>query len=135
MKAKALEETLDEIDHLTTFVKNKLAGLLNVEGDVQSRTFSSRFDIPNWIHHPDGTPMSGFAHPEPLTYHFCYTEGQLSERRDLFKRYGTHANALSKIVTRVSNVESLFRKIRVEGKEAEKEEENPDTFIRYSLSN
>jgi hypothetical protein len=60
-------------------------------------------------------------------------------RKDYFKRYGADANALSKIVTRVSNVESLFRKLRVQdmasASVSDSEESGRDQFIRYTLSN
>ena len=47
-------------------------------------------------------------------YIFSYTNEQIEVRDDVFKRYGTSINALSKIVTRISNLESQFRKVRYE---------------------
>ena len=41
-----------------------------------------------------------------------FTKEQIDNRNDYFKRYGKDVNALSKIVTRISNLESQFRKIK-----------------------
>ena len=68
---------------------------------------------------------------------FEYTKEQIKIREDIFKRYGTDINALSKIVTRISNLESQFRKVRynkhnylrdIYGKTSE-------NFVKYALSN
>ena len=73
-----------------------------------------------------------------MTYVFKYGEDQLAARKDYFRRHGTDANALSKIVMRVSNVESLFRLRRtvdgVDGDEPQSKETQKDRFIRYTLS-
>jgi hypothetical protein len=54
---------------------------------------------------------------------------------DYFKRYGTNNNALSKIVTRVSNVESLFRRvITPDSKDMDELFDDEDKFVRYALS-
>ena len=59
----------------------------------------------------------------------------MKARDDQFKRYGTDANALSKIVTRVSNLESLMRKgITKEGEQVISKDADQDRFTRYTLS-
>ena len=71
------------------------------------------------------------------TYFFEYTQEQITNRNDYFSRYGEDINALSKIVTRISNLEDQFRKIRssedkvyrnIYGKSSE-------VFTKYALSN
>lgn len=49
--------------------------------------------------------------------------------------YGTDANALSKIVPRVSNVENLFRRCRIAGPDGQLPTPGEtDQFIRYTQS-
>ena len=56
-------------------------------------------------------------------------------RSDQFKRYGTDANALSKIVTRVSNIESLMRNVGTpEGEQVIYSDTDQDRFTRYTLA-
>lgn len=124
-----------QIEVLKIFVKNKLAGVMNAQGDVSKRSMVASFDFVRWLKSPEGTLLSDFSVDRPMCYEFEYTEEQLATRDDQFKRYGTDANALSKIVTRVSNVESLFRKIRVDAQGIlENENSTQDQFVRYSLS-
>ena len=58
-------------------------------------------------------------------------------RNDVFKRYGTDINALSKIVTRISNLESQFRKVRYERDKYLRDvyKRRGENFERYALSN
>lgn len=131
-----------EIQILGEYLKNKLAGILNAEGDTSPKVMESPYDIIAWLQRSEGTALADFVLECPVTYVFEYTQDQLEVRVDHFKRYGTNPNALSKIVTRVSNVESLFRKIRVMGAgkgtpdgAAPKPDRTVDRFIRYTLAN
>ena len=59
----------------------------------------------------------------------------LWSKKNLYKRYGTDFNALSKIVTRVGNVESLVREIWTKkGRENIYTDVKGDRNIRYHLS-
>jgi radical SAM superfamily enzyme YgiQ (UPF0313 family) len=125
-----------EVGVLSDFVKNKLAGVLNTNGDVAPRSMTCSYDILAWKKAPLGTPLFAHGLEKPLTYDFVFSEEQLATRADQFRRYGTHANALSKIVTRVSNVESLFRNIGVRNQQsAPAQPKDLDQFTRYTLSN
>ena len=70
-------------------------------------------------------------------YIFSYTNEQLEVRDDVFKRYGTSINSLSKIVTRISNLESQFRKVRYEDDNFLRDvyKKVGENFTRYALSN
>ncbi len=95
----------------------------------------TNYDIKSWLQAIDSVPLSKFQIKIPIVYEFKYTNEQILEREDYFKRYGKNINALSKIVTRVSNVESLFRKVSVAGtEEFEESNDNEDKFVRYALS-
>ncbi len=129
-----------EIDLLVEYVKSKLDGVLNVDGNVAPRSLESAYDVVAWTQNVAGYPLSHYKLTRPVSYLFEYTDAQMAARKDYFRRYGTDASALSKIVTRVSNVESLFRRLRVrdaelaEGRTSELDAET-DQFIRYTLSN
>jgi hypothetical protein len=125
-----------EIGLLAEFVTSKLAGVLDAKADLEPRSMASPYDILAWRRSPLGTPLQAFTLNKPVVYDFIFTAEQIKTRHDQFRRYGVHANALSKIVTRVSNVESLFRKIVVRGAAMEESQEREvDLMIRYSLSN
>lgn len=129
-------ECQSAIDTLVSYVRAKLAGVLDVNANLDPRTMESQYDIPAWL--ATGGRLEDYISTSPLTYVFEYTSEQVEARKDYFRRYGTDVNALSKIVTRVSNVESLFRRLRVmgmDGFEPKSEEAEKDLFIRYTLSN
>ena len=67
---------------------------------------------------------------------FQYTNDQLSMRDDLFERYGTDINALSKIVTRVSSLETQFRKVRYNNEDNLRDiyKKVGEKFVRYAMS-
>lgn len=130
-----LKQEEDRIDLLATFCRLKLAGILNVEEDVAPIKMESQYDIVGWLQSEEGTPLDHYRTAEPINYEFYFTEEQLTARADQFKRYGTEINALSKIVTRVSNVESLFRKVRTaDGEQIIYADLDQDRFTRYSLA-
>ena len=129
-------EAFQEIEALVEYVKAKLAGVLDANGDLAPRVVESPYDIVGWFKR--GGLLRDHSLARPVSYVFEFTEDQLAARKDYFRRYGTDANALSKIVTRVSNVESLFRRLRaldgVDGYAPRSEDTDKDFFIRYTLS-
>jgi len=134
--AQELMKAEEQLAVLRQFVKYKLCGALNHEGDTTDKTLECNVDIVEWLKSPLGTPLTDFLVEEPIRYDFKYTPDQMAVRRDQFARYGTHVNAISKFITRCSNVDSLFRKITTSknvGVESNKSEDYDD-FIRYTLS-
>ncbi|MBK8759897.1 MAG: radical SAM protein [Sulfuritalea sp.] len=127
-------ESRRAIEALVGYVKAKLAGVLDADGNLDPTIVESPYDIAAWLN--NGGRLLDQALPSPLAYIFEYTDDQLAARKDYFRRYGSDANALSKIVTRVSNVESLFRRRRTleRSDTPEPEEARRDLFIRYTLS-
>lgn len=107
------DRVIREIDLLIEFEKKRLTNCLDSDADTSPMMMESPYDILAWLESDEQTPLSEFASPNPITFAFEYNELQLRERRDLFKRYGTSISALSKIMTRVGNVQSLFRTVRV----------------------
>jgi hypothetical protein len=130
---------VSEVALLVEYVKSKLDGVLNIDGNVAPQSLESPYDITAWLKSGEPRHLSDYRLAHPIIYVFEYTTDQLMARKDYFKRYGADANALSKIVTRVSNVESLFRRLRVQDSEktdvSQSEDSQKDLFVRYTLSN
>ena len=132
----AISQMEYEIDCLADFCNHKIAGLFDVNADISPVAHKYPYDIHRWLIGGAGKPLSDFAcHPE-IEYSFYYNADQVRMRKDLFTRYGTDVNALSKIVTRISNLESHFRRIQTsDGESREFRDPDSDEFVRYALTN
>ena len=133
-----LDKIKSEIDEIGKFCELKLHGLLNPK--VQSSTVESDFshDILKWIdNYDEKSNLSNFKLDHEEKLFFEYTKDQMGIRDDVFKRYGTSINSLSKIVTRISNLESQFRKVRSGNDKYLRDvyKKVGDTFVKYALSN
>ena len=132
---EALENSARQIDVLVEFSRKKLAGFLDVDAVLDPLHMESQYDIVAWLRNGDGRGLDEYVLSEPVEYEFAYTEDQLKARTDQFNRYGTGINALSKIVTRVSNIESLYRKVRTpDGEQPIFGDTSQDRFTRYTLA-
>ena len=109
---KRLEQAEIEINEIGNFCKYKLAGLFNVDADLSPVSGEFNFDILSWLDSGNEKPLSDYLAKAPISYQFEYDQEQLQTRKDQFSRYGNDVNALSKIVTRITSLESQFRKIR-----------------------
>ena len=107
-----LEQAEIEIKEIGKFCKYKLAGLFDVDADLSVISEKFNFDILSWLDSDHGKPLSDYRAQTLISYQFEYDQEQLQTRKDQFSRYGNDVNALSKIVTRISSLESQFRKIR-----------------------
>ena len=126
----------DQIDILAEFCRKKLNGLLNIDADLEPLEMESPYDIAGWLVSNEGTFLEAYASATPIKYTFRYSDEHLKTRADQFKRYGTDINALSKIVTRVSNIESLFRLVATpEGEKIIYADTDVDLMTRYMLAN
>ena len=127
-----------EIRDLNLFCNQKLMGMLDYNSNTKTSKKEFDFDVLKWIHDGYKNPLSEYKLNIPKEYIFEFTDEQLINRIDLFKRYGTDINALSKIMTRVSNLESQFRKVREE-KDNTLIDIYPlkagDSFVRYAVAN
>ena len=134
---EAVRREEETIDVLSTFCRMKLAGILNVEEDAAPIEMESPYDVVGWLQSQEGTPLDHYKTTASVNYIFYFTQEQLTARADQCERYGTGINALSRILTRVSAVESLFRKVRTpEGERLiyADIESDQDRFTRYSVS-
>ena len=109
---KRLEQAKIEIKEIGNFCKYKLAGLLNVDEDLSPISGKFNFDILSWLDNGYDKSLSDYLVKTPISCQFEYDQEQLHIRKDQFSRYRNDVNALSKIVTRISSLDSQFRKIR-----------------------
>jgi len=126
-----------EINTISQFCNNRLNGLLDKTADTSPIFMQTNYNVVAWFKSDESNKLSDFSiDGSPIVYKFYYSQDQLKVRSDQFKRYGTDINALSKIVTRVSNIESLTRKVAVNQKDKDIfSGVDQDLFVRYSLSN
>ena len=128
---------VEQVEELKQFCSLKLRGLLEPTGDTEPVQDIFKYDVGSWLNSDEKTPLGDFVTAEPLLYRFWYSEEQLAARRDLFDRYGTSIDSISKIVTRVSNLDSLIRRRSAiqETIQTRYPTEVKDRFVRYRLSN
>ena len=130
------ENSLEEINAIEKFCRSKMHGLLDAKSDIGDIVKDFDYDIPGWLSSSQKKVISNFKSKKPIRYRFYYSKEQIYVREDQFKRYGTDVNALAKIVTRISNLESLFRNVsNYNGERIEYIDTSGDQFTRYALSN
>ena len=127
-----------ELSEIANFCRSKIHGLLNpkISSEPIKQEFS--FDILRWIDEYNGeNRLKDYKFDFSESYSFEYTIDQMKVREDVFKRYGTDINALSKIVTRISNLEGQFRKVRHENDNYLRDiyKKVGENFTKYALSN
>ena len=138
ISAKSFELIRMEISEISKFCKNKINGLLNPNINIRPIEGKFKYDILKWIDDEDINDLNKYKLPyEDITIKFEYTSDQIKTRNDIFKRYGKDINALSKIVTRISNLESQFRKVRYIEENFLRDiyKKTGDNFVKYALSN
>ena len=132
------KELKSQLSNISDFCKYKLDGLFNLEIDQKKITKNFQYDIINWIDNIDQLSLFDCKLPRPVKYTFGFTDDQITVRKDHLKRWGSDLNALSKIVTRISNLEELFRKIKI-NEDAVRDiypaATGGNRFTRYTLAN
>tara|TARA_B100000900_G_scaffold386406_1_gene376853 strand:+ start:3847 stop:5964 length:2118 start_codon:yes stop_codon:yes gene_type:complete len=127
-----------ELKAISQFCRLKTNGLLNPLIDTKSVSYDFNHDILDWIDNFEiESDLGKYVLDKRRKYIFSYTSEQIEVRNDVFKRYGTSINSLSKIVTRISNLESQFRKVRYENDTFLRDvyKRIGENFTRYALSN
>ncbi len=128
----------NQLKEISKFCKLKTKGLLNPLIDTSPISYNFSYDILEWIdNYETESDLNEYLLTKKRKYIFSYTNEQIEVRDDVFKRYGTSINALSKIVTRISNLESQFRKVRYENDNYLRDvyKKVGENFTRYALSN
>ncbi len=123
-----------EILMLTEYNKNRTWKFLDSKSSNEKVTMESDYDFLGWLKGSDPMPLSDYLLKTPVKYFFTYSEKQLKERYDQFRRYGTDINALSKIVVRI-HVENWFRNVSINPNYFEKDINKKRSRTRYAMSN
>ena len=128
-----------QINEISLFCKFKLSGVLDGELSSMSQKNNFTYDVLSWIDRSkDNKKLKDFKLKKTITYSFEFSKDQEINRADVFKRYGKDVNGLSKIVTRIGNLESQYRKIRsIEDdylRDIYKDLQS-ENFVRYALVN
>jgi radical SAM superfamily enzyme YgiQ (UPF0313 family) len=138
-KIISTEIVKSELFEIKNFCKLKINALLNQNVETNPVEGLFKFDILKWLDdEKENKRLSGYKFPlDSKKLIFEFTKDQKSIRNDIFKRYGTNINAISKIVTRISNLEGQFRKVRYENENYLRDvyKKVGENFVKYSLSN
>jgi|TARA_B110000046_G_C13014437_1_gene408017 radical SAM superfamily enzyme YgiQ (UPF0313 family) len=138
LNIKNKELIKSELSEISKFCKLKTNGLLNPLINTNPISYNFNYNILDWIDNYEmDSNLNKYLLKKKEKYIFSYTKEQIEVRDDVFKRYGTSINALSKIVTRISNLESQFRKVRHENDNYLRDvyKKVGENFTRYALSN
>ena len=133
----SLARIKSEISEIAIFCKLKVDGLLDINSDMKPIKKNFQYDILQWVDNGASKRLDEYKLSKPLMdIYFEYTDDQVKTRDDLFKRYGTDINALSKIVTRVSSLETQFRKVRYNDESNLRDiyKKIGEKFTRYAMS-
>ncbi len=132
------EELDKQLTNIKEFCKNKLSGIFDYNNDQKKIISSFDYDILKWLDNYKDYSLSELKYNQPKEYTFGFTDDQITMRQDHLNRYGSDLNALSKVVTRISNLESLFRKVKTDtaiARDIYTTTSNEDRFTRYTLAN
>ena len=94
----------------------------------------SDYNFSSWLSATETEPLSSFKANSPIEYYFKLTERQKNEKQDMFRRYGTDINALSKIVVRIKP-ENWLRSVATDQAYIKDKMDDKRSQARYSLSN
>jgi radical SAM superfamily enzyme YgiQ (UPF0313 family) len=135
--AKECDRLIEELGVVCMFSRLRLSGVLSSQADTTLIRMKFDYDILQWLAQEPGKrlPLNSFFEDDGVVYDFFFSERQLVERDEFFRRYGTHPNGLSKIVARVTNVEQLFRCVDVSGRVNDRVQVPVvDEMVRYAIS-
>ena len=131
---KEIETKKHEIFMLTEYNKKRTWKFLDNNSTKDNVTMQSDYDFLSWLKEFNPNPLSNYRLKNPVRYFFSYTEKQLKERYDQFRRYGTDINALSRIVVRI-HVENWFRSVSTDPNFIKDNFNEKGSRTPYALSN
>ena len=100
----------------------------------EAMNMKSDYNFVKWLKNIENSPLNKYHLKNPIDYNFVHTERQKAEKKEVFKRYGTDINALSKIVVRIKP-ENWLRTIKTKEIILDKKIDPKKSLARYSLSN
>lgn len=136
---KSVELIKSELLEISNFCKLKINGLFDKDANTEAIENTFEFDILKWLDDENNEKrLSDYKFHNKISEKliFQFTKDQIKMRKDHFQRYGTDINAISRIVTRISNLESQFRKVRYNEETYLRDiyKKLGEVFVKYSLS-
>tara|TARA_B100000700_G_C14910228_1_gene791852 strand:- start:130 stop:1251 length:1122 start_codon:yes stop_codon:yes gene_type:complete len=128
----------EELSQIGNFCRLKINGLFSTNIKQDEVIGSFKFDILKWIDDEDeNRRLNEYKFKlgsEKLVFEF--TNEQMLIMEDMFKRYGKTINGISRIVTRLSNLQNQFRKVRFEKENYPRSiyKKVGENFTKYALS-
>ena len=129
-------ELKKQLSNISKFCNAKLEGLLDLKHIQHNVTNTFDYDIIKWIDTPDSNLVDFKLHGK-IEYTFGFSDEQIKTRKDQLLRIGSDINSLSKIVTRISNLESQMRKIKTTdsfARDIYQLTQAGENFTRYTLA-
>ena len=136
-KIKDVSKCKKELSNIKKFCKIKLDGVFEPDADITAKKSNFDYNIISWIDNNFENNFSNYESENKIYYNFSFTKDQENSRKHLFSQYGQNINGLSKIVTRISNLESQFRKLNISDGTNLRDiyKKTSESFTKYSLSN
>ena len=139
MKINSAKIIKSELSEIANFCRLKINALLNANVETKPVEGIFNYDILKWLDdEKENKRLSEYKFSaDSIKLIFEFTKDQKAIRKDVFKRYGTSINAISKIVTRISNLEGQFRKVKYENDNYLRDvyKKVGENFVKYALSN
>jgi len=131
------KELKEQLSNISKFCNAKLDGIFDLESIQNNKTYKFDYDIIQWIDDIENSTLSDWKLDNTIQYTFGFSEDQIYARKDQLSRYGSSINSLSKLVTRISNLESQLRKIKTTDSSARDiylATKVGESFTRYTLA-
>ena len=127
-----------EVSEIAQFCRLKINSLFSPNAKMDPVEGSFKFDLLKWLDDQgENKRLSEYKFSsgnEKMV--FEYTKDQKLIMDDMFKRYGKNINGISRIVTRLSNLQNQFRKVRSENDNYPRSiyKKIGESFTKYALS-
>ncbi len=122
-----------EINVLAEYHKNKTWKFLEDTKD-ETLKMKTNYNFVSWLDAPEATPLGDFKSNSQIEYFFGLTDRQKEEKKDMFRRYGSDFNALSKIVVRIKP-QNWLRSVGTDQTYIKDKMNDKISQDKYSLSN
>ena len=123
----------NEINVLAEYHKNKTWKFLEDTKD-ETLKMKTNYNFVSWLDSPETTPLGNFKSNSQIEYFFGLTDRQKEEKKDMFRRYGSDFNALSKIVVRIKP-QNWLRSVGTDQTYMKDKMNDKISQDKYSLSN
>ena len=126
----------DQLAALCDFCELKLHGVLRQNASDSPISKDFHYDILSWLDNKKSEPLEEYYTAEPIEYSFEFTVDQLENKARRKNNFNDTISQLSKLVTRIRNMESEYRVVRVgDDVRGIYSGSNIEEFTKYTLAN